>query len=194
MSTEKTAQVDPCKVITGRVRFSFVNVFEPKENEDGKKQYQVSIIIDPEDDDAAETLRKVNAAIEAAKQKGKSKKFEGKIPAKLKLPLGKGSEDRPDNPEYAGKFFLNANAPADKPRPGVVDAKRLPITDPELLYSGCYGRASISFYPFNFEGKKGIGCGLNNIQKLEDGERLAGSRASAEDDFNDGVGGDDDFL
>lgn len=186
MSTEKATGVDPCKVITGKVRFSYVHVFKPKENEDGKLKYQVCLLI-PKDD--AETLDKVRAAIEAAKQKGKHKKFEGKVPTNLKQPLSDG-DDKEDAPEYENCFYLNCNSEPDK-KPGVVDAKRNPITDPEKLWSGDYGRASISFFPYNYQGKKGIGCGLNNLQKLEDGERLGGSRASAEDDFSDGTDGDD---
>jgi hypothetical protein len=186
MSNEKTTPtVDPRKVITGKVLFSYLYAFEPKETDDGKKKYQVSLVISKDD---TETLDKIRAAIEAAKLKGKEKQFGGKIPANLKLPLCDGDTDREDLPEYANSFFVNANS--DK-KPGIVDARRLPITDPEQLYSGCLGRASITFFPFNYEGKKGIGVALNNLQKLEDGERLGGSRASAEDDFSEG---DDEFL
>jgi hypothetical protein len=56
-----------------------------------------------------------------------------------------------------------------------------------------YGRASINFYAFNTNGNKGIACGLNNIQKLRDGEPLGG-KSRAEDDFNDGfLEGDGDL-
>ena len=58
------------------------------------------------------------------------------------------------------------------------------------VYSGVYGRASISFYAFNSNGNRGIACGLNNLQKIRDGEPLGG-RASAESDFADD---DEDFL
>ncbi|GAY71780.1 ssDNA-binding protein, partial [Streptococcus canis] len=40
-------------------------------------------------------------------------------------------------------------------------------------------------------GNKGIACGLNNLQKLRDGEPLGG-RTRAEDDF--ATDDDDDFL
>ena len=42
--------------------------------------------------------------------------------------------------------------------------------------------ASISFYAFNSNGNRGIACGLNNLQKIRDGEPL-GSKATAESDF-----------
>ena len=76
-------------------------------------------------------------------------------------------------------YFLNAST---KQKPGVVDAQLNPILDPTEVYSGCYGRASINFFAYNTAGNKGIGCGLNHIQKLEDGDYLGG-RTRPEDDF-----------
>ncbi len=54
-----------------------------------------------------------------------------------------------------------------------------------------YGRASINFYAFNSNGNKGIACGLNNLQKIRDGEPLGG-KASAASDF--ATDSDEDFL
>ncbi len=59
------------------------------------------------------------------------------------------------------------------------------------VYSGVYGRASINFYAFNSNGNKGIACGLNNLQKIRDGEPLGG-KSRAEDDF--ATYDDEDFL
>ena len=81
-------------------------------------------------------------------------------------------------------YFLNANSTQ---KPGIVDRDLVEIIDPEEVYSGCYGRASINFYAFNTNGNRGVGVGLNNIQKLSDGEHLGATRASAESDF----GGED---
>jgi len=87
-------------------------------------------------------------------------------------------------------MFLNANSTQ---KPGIVDKDLVEILDPDEVYSGCYGRASISFYPFNVNGNRGVGVGLNNIQKLSEGERLGGSRASAEDDFSDDFEDEENF-
>lgn len=87
-----------------------------------------------------------------------------------------------------GAYFINANSAT---APGIVDADRNPILSRSEVYSGVYGRASITLYAFNSNGNKGIACGLNNLQKFRDGEPLGG-RASAESDFADE--GDDDFL
>lgn len=171
------------KVITGRVRFSYANVFEPTAIEEGQTpKYNISILIDKSD---KKTIDKINAAIEEAKEEGK-KKWGGTIPKKLKLPLRDGDEEREEDEAYQGHFFINANSTK---KPGIVDADLNPIMDKDEFYSGCYGRASINFYPFDAAGNKGIAVGLNNLQKMEDGERLAGG-SSAEDDF----GSDEDDL
>ena len=169
------------KVITGKVRFSYANVFEPKSINGSDPKYSVSLII-PKEDKA--TIDKIKAAIEVAKKEGISK-LGGKIPANLKTPLRDGDIDRPDDPAYANSYFVNANSTI---RPGIVDANLQPIIDSTEFYSGCYGRASIVFYAYNANGNKGIACGLQNLQKLEDGEPLGG-RSRAEDDF-----GIDDIL
>lgn len=175
------------KVITGKVRFSYANVFEPKSINGSDEKYSTSILIDKKD---TKTIKAIRNAIEAAKQAGVSK-FGGKIPAKLKEPLRDGDEEREDDENYQGKYFINANA---KTKPGLVDSKGRPIIDPTEFYSGCYGYASITFYAFNSKGNKGVACGLNNLMKTDDGEPLGG-RSRAEDDFANLITEDeDDFL
>ena len=107
--------------------------------------------------------------------------------AALKTPLRDGDTERPDDEAYANAYFINANSAT---APGSVDAGRQPILERSEVYSGVYGRASINFYAFNTNGNKGIACGLNNLQKIRDGESLGG-KTRAEDDFADE---DEDFL
>lgn len=174
------------KVVTGKVRFSYANVFTPKAMEEGgEAKYSISVLIDKKD---TATIARINAAIDAAIEVGKNKLADknGRVnKAALKLPLRDGDIDRADDPAYAGKLFINASS---NRKPGIIDADKLEITTPDEFYSGCYGRASINFYAFNARGNKGIAAGLQNLQKLEDGERLDGS-SSAEEDF-----ADDDLL
>lgn len=165
------------KVVTGIVRFSYLHVWEPAKIEGSEdEKYSVSLII-PKND--TETLNNIKKAIEAAKEAGKNSKFGGKIPANLKLPLRDGDIDREDDENYANCYFINANC---KIQPGLVNKNGQRIIDSTELYSGCYGRASITFYAFNSNGNKGIACGLNNLMKVKDGEALGG-RSRAEDDF-----------
>lgn len=173
------ANTNPTKVITGKVRFSYVHVFEPAAVSEGSddKKYSVSIIISKDD---KVTLKKIEAAIEEAKKIGLSK-WGGKLPKALKLPLRDGDLER-DEECYENSYFLSAKT--DR-KPGIVDADLDEIISRDEFYSGCYGRASINFFPYDVNGSKGIAVGLQNLQKLEDGERLGGSSASAAEDFGE---------
>ena len=180
------------KVITGKkTRFSYLFINEPKASMgNGVPKYYASLII--QKDDTA-TVEKINAAMKAAYEEGAGKLRGGasSVPAyeAVKKPLRDGDLERPGDAAYANSYFINANSTS---KPGVVDAACNPILDREELYSGMYGRASITFYAYNSNGNRGIACGLNNVQKLADGEPLGG-HARAEDDFK-GLDEDNDFL
>ncbi len=173
------------KVVTGKVRLSYAHVWDPVSINDSKPKYSVSLII-PKGD--KETVKKINAAVDAAIEEGIAK-FGGKKPNKaaLKLPLRDGDTER-DDEVYKNAYFVNANSTT---APQIVDRAVNPILDREEVYSGCYARVSINFYAYNTNGNKGIACGLGNIQKIADGEPLGG-RSNAKDDFNSLD--DDDFL
>ncbi len=179
---------NPTRVITGEVRLSYANLFEPKSIQGSKPKYSVSLII-PKSDKA--TLAKIEAAIDAAIEAGTAK-FGGKRlnKAALKLPLRDGDTER-DDEAYANSMFVNANSTTP---PQVVDESLSPILDRSQVYSGCYARASITFYAFNTNGNKGIACGLGNIQKIRDGEPLGGGHVSAEEDFAAFSTANEDFL
>lgn len=182
--------INPTKVITGvKTRWSYVNAWEPKSINGGAPKYSVSLIIPKSD---TKTIEKIQAAIQEAYDEGQGKlKGNGKsVPALsvLKTPLRDGDAERPDDEAYADSYFINANSGT---APGIVDADRQPILDRSEVYSGVYGRASINFYAFNSNGNKGIACGLNNLQKIKDGEPLGG-KSRAEDDFD--TEEEDDFL
>ena len=190
MSNNAIKVNNPTKVITGPdTRWSFANVWEPKSINGGTPKYSVSLIIPKSD---TKTVAKIKAAIEAAYHEGQGKlKGNGKsVPslAAIKTPLRDGDVERPDDPAYANAFFINANSAT---APGIVDADCNPVLARSEVYSGVYGRASINLYAFNSNGNKGIACGLNNLQKIRDGEPLGG-RTRAEDDF--ATDDDDDFL
>lgn len=173
------------KVVTGVVRLSYANVWEPASINGGTPKYSVSLIIPKSD---TKTIEAINAAVDAAIKDGAAK-FGGKIPNKaaLKLPLRDGDIEREDE-AYKDSYFVNANSTT---APQIVDRSVQPILDRAEVYSGCYARVSVNFYAFNSNGNRGIACGLGNIQKVKDGEPLGG-RTSAADDFTTDL--DDDFL
>ena len=178
------------KVITGKVRLSYCHLFKPHAVTEGQEpKYSVCLLVPKSD---KQTLRNIQAAVAAAKTAGESvlKDKNGRIPATLKTPLRDGDAERPDQPEYEGMYFLNASS---KQKPGLLDRDRTEIVDSTEVYSGCYGRASLNFFAYNQAGNKGIGCGLNHIQKVADGDFLGG-RSRAEDDFDEWEDDEDDFL
>ena len=184
--------MSPTKVITGpKTLWSYLNAFRPKSINGGTPRFSGQFRIPKTD---TKTIEKINAAMRAAYEEGKDKlKGSGKsVPAyeTLKKPLRDGDAEFPDDETYAGYYFVNAN---NTIAPGIVDADKQPIIDENEVYSGCYGRASLSFFAFNTNGNKGIACSLNNLQKISDGPRLGG-HASAEDDFSDLDDDDEDFL
>lgn len=181
---------NPTKVITGiNTRWSYANVWDPKSINGSTPKYSVSLII-PKSDTV--TINKIKAAIQAAYEEGQSKlKGNARVcPAlsAIKTPLRDGDTDRPGDEAYANSYFINANSAT---KPGIVDADRQPIIERSEVYSGVYGRASINLYAYNSNGNRGIACGLNNLQKIRDGEPLGG-KPRAEDDF--ATEDDDDFL
>lgn len=175
------ANTNPTHVVTGKVRFSYMHVFQPYAQQQGADPKYSTTVLVPKTD--VHTKGLIDAAINAAKQAGASK-WGGVIPPILSICVHDGDGTRPSDgmpfgEECRGHWVFTASS---KQPPKVVDAQLQPVMDQNEVYSGCYGRVSVDFFPYASNGKKGIGCGLQNIQKLEDGTPL-GNRTSAEDDF-----------
>ena len=172
------AKTDSATRVVVPCRISYANIWEPRGINGSEPKYSVSCLI-PKSDKT--TLLKINAAIEAAKEDGKTRKWGGKVPPSCKTPIHDGDIDRPDDEAYNGVFFFNANS---KDAPQIVDRKKQTITDSMMVYSGCYCNVSINFYAYSAGGNKGVAAGLGNIQLVKDGEQLAG-RTSAASDFDE---------
>lgn len=170
------------KVVTGLVRFSYLQVWQPVTDDSGKKKYKACLLI-PKKDKA--TLRKIDAAVNAAI----AAKWGSKPPKGLKLPLRDGDDEK-DGEEFEGMKFVNCTTTR---KPGLLDARREEILDEEEVYSGAWGKASINFYAFEADGNKGVAVSLNALQKLKDDENLSGGGWSA-DDFEDEEEYEDDEL
>ncbi len=182
-STTTKKEANPKKVVTGRVRLSYCHLMEPRKvNLKDDPKYSTAIII-PKSDKA--TLRAIKAAQEIAREEGKSSKWGGRIPKNLAYTLKDGDNeevtDLERNPEYEGCYYMNVSSGTT--RPGIVGRDLEPITDSEEIYSGIYARVSMTAFPYDFQGNKGVSFGLNHVQKVADGEPFGG-RARAEDDFD----------
>lgn len=158
------------KVMTPEFRVSFPHVFTPHTAFDGQPAKYSLVMLIPKNADIS-ALKKL--ALEAAKEK-----WGDKIPKDLRNPFRDG--DTKELEGYKGCWFIQATT---KTKPGLVDNKLTPIIAPEEFYAGCYARATVNAYAYDRAGNKGVAFGLQNIQKLKDGEPFSG-RTRAEDDFD----------
>ncbi|MBR3287947.1 MAG: DUF2815 family protein [Bacteroidales bacterium] len=166
------------KVIFGPCRLSYTHVFQKysPDGDDASGKYQTNVLIPKTE---KETIKALKDAIEEAKRAALVSKWGGKEPRKLQLPLSDGDEK--DDETYEGHFYVNAKCST---RPGIVDRDKAPITDEEEIYSGVWAVVSVTFFGYDTNGNRGVACGLNNIMKWRDDERLGG-RVSAQADFAD---------
>lgn len=176
---------NPCNVTTGEVRLSYVHLTKPYAAVPGQEEkFSVTVLVPKTD---TMTYAIIMAAIEAAKQRGVTEKWGGSVPALLPTPIYDGDGVRPSDgaefgPECKGHWVFTASAKADYP-PEIVDANGNALLSASAIYSGMHGRVNVTFFPYAFGGKKGIGCGLGPVQKLRDGEPLGGGTPSAKDAF-----------
>jgi len=178
--TQMSNVIDAKKVVTGEVRLSYVHLLTPVARPGEDPKYSAAVLI-PKHDTA--TLQRIQAAIQAATEEGRSL-WKGAVPPNMPTPLHDGDGVKPKSgepygEECRGHYVMNVST---KQQPGVVGPDLQPIMNQSEVYSGMYGRVSLRFYPYNSNGNKGIGCGLNNVQKLRDGEPLGG-RSSPDADF-----------
>ena len=177
------------KVITGKVRFSYVALLNPRNDLNGNSKYSVTALLPKSD---IPTKQAIDAAIAQAIEEGRNGKWNGVVPPVVPTPIHDGDGVRLDGSPFGDEcrgcwvFTASTNADPTKPRPEIVGPDLQPIMSATEVYSGMYGRLSVNFAPYFSAGKKGIGCYLNNVQKLEDGEPLAGTKASASEDFGSG--------
>ena len=176
---------DNTRIMTGKVRLSYVHLCEPYAFQQGQEEKYSATILIPKTDTA--TLGRIKAAMEAATQRGVEKQWGGKRPPLINNPLHDGDGTKPsDGTEFGeeckGHWVITASSKADR-KPGIVDNMCNPIIDQTEVYSGMYARVTMTFFPYSFGGKKGIGCALGNVQKLADGEPLAASGIKAENEF-----------
>lgn len=176
---------DITNVTTGEARLSYVHLFKPHAQQPGAEEKYSCTVLVPKSDTA--TKARIDAAIEAAKQKGINGKWNGVCPPIVPHPVHDGDGVRPSDgmpfgPECKGHWVFTASAKADFP-PEVVDQNGNPMINQSEMYSGVYALVNVEFYPYMFGGKKGIGCGLGPVKKVRDGEALGGSAPTAAQAF-----------
>lgn len=189
MSTVKNT-LNECQVVTGEVRLSYVNLFEPKKFKESDKdaKYSVTILIPKETPEGQKTIANIKTAIQKAAEKGAQKHFGGRVPTNVNNTLKDGDTEVDDlgelkcqkNPEYVGHMYMRLST---KFQPKVLNAQRQEILNPLEVYSGCYGRVSLTTFAYSGEGKRGVSAVLNNVLFTRDGDPLTSHLTG--DEFGD---------
>lgn len=169
------------QVVTGEVRLSYVNLFEARKisEKDKEAKYSVTILIPKDTKDGQKTIADIKLAIQKAAEKGAAKHFNGRIPTNLDAisTLRDGDTAVNDlgdlknikNPELAGHMYMRLSS---KFAPKVLNSQRQEIVSPVDVYSGVYGRVSLTMYAYSGDGRRGISAVLNNVMITRDGEPL----------------------
>lgn len=179
---------NPTVVVTGEVRLSYVNVFEPKAFQDAEPKYSLTILIPKDTEDGKKTIANIKAAIQAAAEKGAQKHFGGRVPTTVKHTLKDGDTEVDDlgelkkikSPELEGHMYMRLSS---KYAPKVLNAQRQEIINPLEVYSGIYGRVSLTTFAYSSNTNRGVSAVLNNVMITRDGEPLV-SRLTG-DEFGD---------
>jgi hypothetical protein len=179
------------KLITPPFRLSFPNLFVARKASDdpgAKPKYGCSAIWTPAKftDRDKKLWNAILADLDRVSREAFKKAWKDLDPSTFKKGLRDGAAK--DGLEGYGQGTRFANLTSNQ-RPGVIDIDRSDISpedgNTDLIYPGCYCRATVNVYSFDTKGK-GVALGLRNIQKVKDGARLD-SRTAATDDFDEDV-------
>jgi hypothetical protein len=163
--------------MTPEFRVSYPNVFKPKLNDlNGKLEFSlVALFKKGENLDALK--KEAERAVIARWGSDKAK-----WPKNLRSPFRDQGERESDGYE-AGAVFMNLKS---SQKPGLIDTGNNDIINETDFYAGCYARATLRAYAYPKPGVSGqtpgVAFGLQNVQKLRDGESLSG-RMRAQDEF-----------
>ncbi len=174
---------NPKLVKSPLARISYPWVFKPQEFKDGKKKYNLVMLI-PKTEGVTEArkdpkLRAMYAALKAAA----IETWQGNAPKNLQLPVKDGDVPREgdDEPQeaYVGMWAIGCTS--DR-KPGIVGPDVNYLENEAEFYAGCWAFVSLNSYTWTSHKKNGVSFGLRNAQKVKDDEKLGGF-TTAHDDF-----------
>jgi hypothetical protein len=169
----KTTDTDPTVVLTGPVRLAFPALDEPKPTFPGAEdlKYQATLLLPK-----TEPLKPYSEAIKAAVM-AKWHKMVGLNPAKIGL---QSCESKTHLAGYdEGWHFINTRTKYPVP---CVDRQKRPM-DPGKFYGGCWVRAFLNTYAWEFNGIRGVSFGLQALQFVKDDDAFAGGGADPNEVF-----------
>lgn len=194
MPTTETKSLTTKSVIWTPIgRVSFAQFFPPRESEDINKKtgeydltWECTLLCDPEAPEMKNIKRMEKLLID--------EKFKGKKPHNYKPPYRDGNTFDLDNENYklyAYKIVIAVRSKNQEVIPHrrtgqIIDGKPelVPCTK-ENFFSGVWAKAKIGMYAYDFQGSKGIACGLRNIYLVKMDEPLGRGKRNAVKDLED---------
>jgi len=182
---------DPTLYLTPECVIVYPSLFEPSSYAKEEPTYSATFLISQDEDisELKEIMR--NAAYG---------RFGTQIQLKsLHYPLRNGTTEKATDENgnvdkdnfYYNRWFLRAKSKWQAP---VVNVYNEIIQNESDIYGGCIVRAYLSFYGYDYMGKKGIGCGLRAVCKIEDGEPLGSGRINTAEVFEKFLQDKDTFV
>ena len=170
------AELSENEVITPIAILSYPHLFEPNAYNDGDKpKYRATLVFPPEVQETPEFERMIDATEFAAIDEwGESKTAKLNKAGKLRFPFLQDEDDESDYPE--GSYFIRATTTR---QPTILRWDKEEIEDPEQMYPGALVRAYLVAKAYTHKMNRGVSFYLQHIQKVGDGERLAGRKKAA---------------
>lgn len=166
------------KIITPEFRAAYVGLFKataPKENPDGAKKFSIRAAFPPNADLSA---MKSEAAAAANEKWGV-----GKVPKTVRSPFRLNEELDNPIPGIGDDWTVMTFSANEDRRPGLVDASLQDIIDDSEVYSGAWFRVQVRCYAYDTAGNKGVGFGLENVQKTRDDDPIGKGKVPASKAF-----------
>jgi len=157
------------------VRIAYPNLVKPAPDLNGVDKYSCVLLIDKK----SPSLENIKAAIKAAIETGKQKKWNGIIPDGLHIPLQDGDHyaaQAPDKPRehYKGCYYINAKQDPEWGKPTVVDQYGLESTSPSTINSGDWVSVVVEFFPYKQPAGNGISATPKVVHKVSEGDPIGG--------------------
>lgn len=170
---------DLCRIITPEFRVSYPHVFKPQRVKDGDKaKFSITMLFRKDTDLMGQTPKGEERSLKEVIKNAKIAEFGAKEnwPKGLQSPVINGDDPKfAEKDGYKGHWVIKA-VTSEEQKPSVIDGDMNLITDPAVLYPGCYARAYIFSYVWTFMGKQGVGFILDHVQKLRDGKSFGGKK------------------
>lgn len=170
-TNETTIPANTC--VLKDVRCAYPSLVTPSPDLNGNDKYSCVLLI-PKD----KPIEHIKAALRAAIEVGKQKKWNGTVPADLHVPLQDGDVYAAKAPEkrghYVGHYYINAKQDPEWGKPAVFDIYGIETEAPQAIGSGDFVDSVIEFFPYKGQAGSGLSATPKVVKKVRQGDPIGG--------------------